>query len=73
MFNKILVIGAGLIGSSLAKAIKEKKISSKIYGIDLNNNVIEKCKKLKIFDTQIRLTLFPRLKHYFKNNISFSS
>ena len=34
LFNKILIIGVGLIGSSIARAIKEYSVSSNIYGID---------------------------------------
>ena len=31
MFNKILIIGCGLIGSSILRASLNKKISKKIY------------------------------------------
>ena len=34
LFNNILIIGVGLIGSSLARGIKEYNIASEIYGID---------------------------------------
>jgi NH3-dependent NAD+ synthetase len=48
--NNILIIGAGLIGSSIARGIKEYNISSEIYGIDTNDKVISKCKELKILN-----------------------
>ena len=48
-FNSILIIGTGLIGSSLARAIKENKISKEIYGIDTNKDNLKKCKKLNLF------------------------
>ena len=32
--EKVLIIGVGLIGSSIARALKEYGITSKIYGID---------------------------------------
>jgi Prephenate dehydrogenase len=35
-YNSILIIGMGLIGSSIARVIKEKKIAKKIYAIDKN-------------------------------------
>ena len=33
-FKSVVIIGLGLIGSSLARAIKEKEVSKTIYGID---------------------------------------
>ncbi len=47
-FKKILIIGMGLIGSSIARSIRDNKISSEIYGIDSNEEVLAKCKKLNI-------------------------
>ena len=47
-FDSILIIGVGLIGSSLAHAIKENKISENIYGIDNNIENLKKCEDLKI-------------------------
>ncbi len=48
LFNKCLIIGVGLIGSSLARKIKQNKICKKVYGIDTDKNVILKCKELNI-------------------------
>ena len=50
LFNKILIIGVGLIGSSIARAIKEYSVSSNIYGIDKSEKVIAKCKQLDLLD-----------------------
>ena len=47
-FEKTLIIGVGLIGSSLARALNEYNISSEIYGVDINQNVLSKCIELKI-------------------------
>ncbi len=47
-FNSVLIIGVGLIGSSIARAIKDFDISSNIYGIDLSTNNLKKCDELKI-------------------------
>ena len=47
-FEKILIIGVGLIGSSIAHAIKKYNISEKVYGIDTNIDHINKCIDLKI-------------------------
>ncbi len=47
-YNSILIIGMGLIGSSIARVIKEKKIAKKIYAIDKNKDTIKICKDLDL-------------------------
>ena len=47
-FNSVLIIGVGLIGSSLARAIREKDLSNNIYGLDNNLECLKKCKELQI-------------------------
>ena len=47
-FKSVLIIGMGLIGSSISRALKEKKISDKIYGLDSNIDVINKCNELSL-------------------------
>ena len=47
-FNSVLIVGIGLIGSSLARAIKENDLAKNIYGLDNNLKNLEKCKKLKL-------------------------
>ena len=48
MFNKICVLGCGLIGSSLLRAIEKKKISKEISAFDKSKDVI-KFEKYKNF------------------------
>ena len=48
MYEKILIIGFGLIGSSIARSIKKHKISQEIYGLDINQNVLKKSSELQI-------------------------
>jgi len=51
IFQKTLIIGVGLIGSSIARALREYNISFEIYGVDNNSDVLEKCKHLNILST----------------------
>ena len=51
MFNKTLIIGIGLIGSSIARSLKDNNIASKIYGLDNNIDNISKCEELDIVST----------------------
>ena len=51
IFKKTLIIGVGLIGSSLARGLKNKKISNLVIGYDKNNEVKEKCKNLNFLDS----------------------
>ena len=45
MFNKISIIGCGLIGSSILRAVEEKKLASKISAYDKSSKVTEYLKK----------------------------
>ena len=45
MFNKISIIGCGLIGSSILRAVEEKKLASKISAYDKSSKVIDYLKK----------------------------
>jgi len=47
MFKKILIIGCGLIGSSILQAIHSKKISKKIFVLEKSKKNISKIKKIK--------------------------
>ena len=47
-YNSVLIIGVGLIGSSLARAIKENNLAKNIYGLDNNLDNLKKCNKLQI-------------------------
>ena len=48
LFNKVLIIGVGLIGSSIARALKDYELTDQIVGCDISTNVKDRCKKLKI-------------------------
>ena len=45
MFNKISIIGCGLIGSSILRAVEEKKLATKISTYDKSSKVIDYLKK----------------------------
>tara|TARA_A100001015_G_scaffold8484_1_gene10398 strand:+ start:912 stop:1811 length:900 start_codon:yes stop_codon:yes gene_type:complete len=46
MFKKILIVGCGLIGSSILRVIIKKKISKKIYILEKSKKNISKIKKI---------------------------
>ena len=46
MFNKISIIGCGLIGSSILRAVEEKKLASKISAYDKSASVTNYLKKI---------------------------
>ena len=46
MFNKILIIGCGLIGSSIARAVLDKKLVKKIYIFEKSKKYISTIKKI---------------------------
>ena len=46
--KNILIIGCGLIGSSLLRSISEKKIAKKIFVYEKSKSNISKIKKLKL-------------------------
>ncbi len=48
MFNKILIVGCGMIGSSILRASVKKKISKKIYILEKSKNHIQQIKKLRL-------------------------
>jgi len=41
MINKITIIGVGLIGGSLAKAIKENGLAKVVFGFGRNSTAIK--------------------------------
>ncbi len=47
MFKKVLIIGCGLIGSSILRAINSKKLSKKIFVLEKSKKNISKIKKIK--------------------------
>ena len=52
--KKILIIGCGLLGSSLVRKISKKKISKKIFIYEKSKKNIEKIKKLKLKGTIVK-------------------
>ena len=47
-FNKVIVVGIGLIGGSILKTIKELNISIETFGVDVNKEVIVQAHNLGI-------------------------
>ena len=47
MFKKVLIIGCGLIGSSILRAIHSKKLSKKVFVLEKSKKNISKIKKIK--------------------------
>ena len=45
MFSKVSIIGCGLIGSSILRAVEEKKLATKISAYDKSSKVIDYLKK----------------------------
>jgi prephenate dehydrogenase len=50
MINKITVIGVGLIGGSLAKAIKKNNLSKIVFGFGRDSNRLKEAQKANIID-----------------------
>ena len=50
MINKITIIGVGLIGGSLAKALKEKNLAKTVFGYGRDRSRLEEAKKSNIID-----------------------
>ena len=50
MINKITIIGVGLIGGSLAKALKEKNLAKNVFGFGRDHSRLEEAKKCNIID-----------------------
>ncbi len=49
-FKRACVIGVGLIGSSLALALREQKLAAKISGVDRDADVLARAQKLGVID-----------------------
>ena len=50
IYDSALVIGIGLIGSSIARVLREKQLSKKIFAIENNNEVVSIAKDLNLVD-----------------------
>ena len=53
MLNNVLIIGLGMMGGSLCKAIKNNKISKKISAIDKNKLSIKYALKNNLIDYEV--------------------
>ena len=60
MFNKISIIGCGLIGSSILRAVEEKKLANKISAYDKSLSVTNYLKKNILRTTFLRTSFFGR-------------
>ena len=61
MFNKISIIGCGLIGSSILRAVEEKKLATKISVYDKSSKVVDYLKKN--FSVEICANISDVVKH----------
>ena len=50
MFKKVCIIGCGLIGSSIARAIKKNKLASLVVSSNRSDNTNKRVIKLNIAD-----------------------
>ena len=50
MINKITIVGVGLIGGSLAKALKEKNLAKTVFGYGRDRSRLDDAKKSNIID-----------------------
>lgn len=50
MFNKITIIGVGLIGGSIGLAVKEKKLAGRVIGVCRHQQSLEKAKEKGLID-----------------------
>lgn len=50
LFNKVTIIGVGLIGGSLAKVLKTKRLAGEITGSGRSRETLEKALKLGVID-----------------------
>ena len=48
LFKQTTLIGIGLIGSSIARVLKKKRLSKKIFIFSKTQKTINKAKKLKL-------------------------
>ncbi len=48
-FNSVLIIGMGLIGSSISRALIANNVVNNVYGLDSDDKVIKKCQNLNLF------------------------
>ena len=47
-YNSVLIIGMGLIGASISRALVENHVANSVYGLDTNDKIIKKCHDLNL-------------------------
>ncbi|MDC0498221.1 prephenate dehydrogenase/arogenate dehydrogenase family protein [Alphaproteobacteria bacterium] len=47
-YNSVLIVGMGLIGSSISRALVENHVANSVYGLDSNYKIIKKCNDLNL-------------------------
>ena len=50
LFNKVAIIGVGLIGGSIGLAIKKKKLAREIIGFSRHKEILSLARKIKAID-----------------------
>jgi prephenate dehydrogenase len=50
-FEKMVIVGVGLIGGSLARVVRHKRIAAKVVGVTRSRESIEKALKLGVIDS----------------------
>ena len=40
-YDSVLIIGMGLIGSSISRALVENNVANSVYGLDINDKIIK--------------------------------
>ena len=69
-FNSVLIIGMGLIGSSISRAVIENQVTKNVYGLDSDDNVIKKCQELNLLDQGEKVVGTTRTNNFnFKNHL----
>jgi len=79
-YNSVLIIGMGLIGSSISRALVENHVANSVYGLDSDDKIIKKCQdlnllvqgetNLKNFDLQFDLIIICTPLSSYKNIFS---
>ncbi|RKY30761.1 MAG: prephenate dehydrogenase/arogenate dehydrogenase family protein, partial [Candidatus Omnitrophota bacterium] len=50
VFNKVAIVGVGLIGGSLALVLKKKRLAAEVLGVSRRKKSIETAKKMQAID-----------------------
>ena len=50
MFNRVVIVGVGLLGGSLGLALKQRGLASKVIGVGRSDGALEKALKLNAID-----------------------